>query len=261
MIRNITNVKGIKCWGAHTGVKSMRRDLAIIYSEVQASAAATFTQNKVQAEPIKISQRHLKNNRAQVIVCNAGNANACTGEQGRLGAEAMADAVAEMLHISAEDVIVASTGLIGEKFPTEDVVEGIKINIPKLSDNAKAGSFVANAILTTDTFAKEGFLLGHASVVCIPEEYPIIDYLEHLFRFTAHESCGKCFPCRLGSTRGAEMIAKAREGNYKMEITLMNDLLETLETGSLCALGGGLPLPVKNAMKYFKDELAPYFNA
>jgi NADH-quinone oxidoreductase subunit F len=112
-----------------------------------------------------------------------------------------------------------------------------------------------------DTFAKEGFLLGHASVVCIPEEYPIIDYLEHLFRFTAHESCGKCFPCRLGSTRGAEMIAKAREGNYKMDLTLMNDLLETLETGSLCALGGGLPLPVKNAMQYFKDELAPYFNA
>src|SRR5690606_23022969 len=99
-----------------------------------------------------------KNNKAQVIVCNAGNANACTGEQGRLGAEAMANSVAEMLHIPAEDVIVASTGLIGEKFPTEDVVEGIKVNIPKLSDNPKAGSFVANAILTTDTFAKEGFV-------------------------------------------------------------------------------------------------------
>ena len=112
-----------------------------------------------------------------------------------------------------------------------------------------------------DSFAREGFLLGHASVVCIPEDYPIIQYLEHLFRFTAHESCGKCFPCRLGSTRGYEMLAKAQQGNYKMDITLMNDLLETLETGSLCALGGGLPLPVKNAMKYFKSELAPYFNS
>ncbi|MEX2591302.1 MAG: bifunctional ornithine acetyltransferase/N-acetylglutamate synthase, partial [Anditalea sp.] len=59
MIRNITNVRGIKCWGAHTGVKSMRRDLALIYSEVQAAAAATFTQNKVLAEPIKITQKHL----------------------------------------------------------------------------------------------------------------------------------------------------------------------------------------------------------
>src|SRR5690606_29581700 len=158
MIRNITNVRGIKCWGAHSGVKSMRRDLAIIYSEVQAAAAATFTQNKVQAEPIKISQKNLKNHRAQVIVCNAGNANACTGEQGRQGAEAMANAVSEMLNIPAEDVIVASTSLIGEKFPTADVVEGIRVNIPKLSDNPKAGSFVANAILTTDTFAKEGFV-------------------------------------------------------------------------------------------------------
>jgi NADH-quinone oxidoreductase subunit F len=111
-----------------------------------------------------------------------------------------------------------------------------------------------------DSFAREGFLLGHASVVCIPDDYPLIAYLEHLFRFTAHESCGKCFPCRLGSTRGYEMIDKARTSDYKMDKTLMNDLLETLETGSLCALGGGLPLPVKNALKYFETELAPYFN-
>ncbi|MDO6439023.1 bifunctional glutamate N-acetyltransferase/amino-acid acetyltransferase ArgJ [Cyclobacterium sp. 1_MG-2023] len=158
MIKNITSVKGIKCWGAHSGVKSMRRDLAIIFSEVPAAAAATLTQNKVQAEPIKVTQRNLSNNRAQVIVCNAGNANACTGEQGRKGAEAMADTVAAALKISPEDVIVASTGLIGEPFPTEDVVEGIKTTVPKLSNDAKAGSFLANAILTTDTFAKEGFV-------------------------------------------------------------------------------------------------------
>ncbi len=158
MIKNITGVKGIKVWGAHSGVKSMRRDLALIYSEVPAAAAATFTQNKVQAEPIKLTKKHLKNNRAQVIVCNAGNANACTGEQGRLGAEAMAKAVSDGLGIPKEDVIVASTGLIGEKFPTEDVVEGIRTSIPKLSEDPKAGSFVANAILTTDTFAKEGFV-------------------------------------------------------------------------------------------------------
>ncbi len=159
MIKNITSVRGIKCWGAHTGVKSMRRDLAIIYSEVPAAAAAVFTQNKVRAEPVEISEKHVKtNNRAQVIVCNAGNANACTGEQGRLGAEAMVKTTAELLNIPEEDVIVASTGLIGEPFPTEDVVNGIKENIHKLSDNTKAGSFVANAILTTDTFAKEGFV-------------------------------------------------------------------------------------------------------
>ncbi|MEP0710463.1 MAG: bifunctional glutamate N-acetyltransferase/amino-acid acetyltransferase ArgJ, partial [Algoriphagus sp.] len=151
-------VRGIKCWGAHTGVKSMKRDLAIIYSEVPAAAAGTLTQNKVRAEPIKITEKNLANNKAQVIICNAGNANACTGDQGREGAEAMVKAAAETLGISEEDVIVASTGIIGVEFPTEDVVEGLKVNIPKLSGELRAGSFVANAILTTDTFAKEGFI-------------------------------------------------------------------------------------------------------
>lgn len=110
-----------------------------------------------------------------------------------------------------------------------------------------------------DSFAHQGFLLGHASVVCIPENYPLIDYIEHLFQFTAHESCGKCFPCRLGSTRGYELIAKAKTEEYKIDYELMTDLLETLEKGSLCALGGGLPLPIKNALHYFENELAGYF--
>lgn len=110
-----------------------------------------------------------------------------------------------------------------------------------------------------DTFAAAGFLLGHASVVCIPSDYPLIAYLEHLFRFTAHESCGKCFPCRLGSTRGYEMIDKARTTDYKLDRTLLQDLLETMESGSLCALGGGLPLPIKNALRYFDNELSPFF--
>ena len=120
-------------------------------------------------------------------------------------------------------------------------------------------SKIENLSIDYDSFAKEGFLLGHASIVCIPSDYPLIDYIEHLFQFTAHESCGKCFPCRIGSTRGYEMIAKAKNENYKMDKELMNDLLETLETGSLCALGGGLPLPIKNALKYFDTELEGYF--
>lgn len=110
-----------------------------------------------------------------------------------------------------------------------------------------------------ESFAKEGFLLGHASVVCIPSTFPLILYLEHLFEFTAHESCGKCFPCRLGSTRGKEMLQRARTSEYKIDRVLLDDLLETLEIGSLCMLGGGLPLPVKNALQYFGDELKGYF--
>jgi NADH-quinone oxidoreductase subunit F len=110
-----------------------------------------------------------------------------------------------------------------------------------------------------DSFAKEGFLLGHASVVCIPQDFPIIRYIEHLFQFTSHESCGKCFPCRLGSKRGAEMLSKAADGKLKIDRELFTDLITTMEIGSLCALGGGLPLPVRNAMKYFDAELKQYF--
>ena len=115
--------------------------------------------------------------------------------------------------------------------------------------------------LTVDfeSFSQNGFLLGHASIVGVPEDFPLVEYLEHLFAFTAHESCGKCFPCRLGSVRGEEMLHKAQHEGYRIDETLFNDLLTTLEKGSLCALGGGMPLPVRNALQYFREELDPYF--
>jgi NADH:ubiquinone oxidoreductase subunit F (NADH-binding) len=116
--------------------------------------------------------------------------------------------------------------------------------------------------LTVDfeSFKQAGFLLGHAGVVSLPQALPMIEYIEHLFQFTADESCGKCFPCRLGSTRGRELVAKARaDQGYKIDRTLIGDLLETMEQTSLCALGGGVPLPIKNALEHFADELRPYF--
>lgn len=111
-----------------------------------------------------------------------------------------------------------------------------------------------------ESFAQGGFLLGHASVVSIPEKMPMVKYLEHVFDFAAYESCGKCFPCRLGTTRGHEMFQKAINENYKIDMKLLTDLLTTLEEGSLCAHGGGIPLPVRNALQYFDDELKSYFN-
>ncbi len=111
-----------------------------------------------------------------------------------------------------------------------------------------------------ESFAKEGFLLGHASVVSIPADFPMMKFIEHLFDFAAYESCGKCFPCRLGTKRGQEMSTKALESDYKIDRKLFNDLLVTLEQGSLCAHGGGIPLPIKNALHYFEDELKAYFN-
>jgi NADH-quinone oxidoreductase subunit F len=117
--------------------------------------------------------------------------------------------------------------------------------------------------LTVDfeSFASAGFLLGHAGVVSIPASFPMIEYIQHLFQFTADESCGKCFPCRMGSTRGKELIAKARsDSSYKIDRTLLDDLLETMQITSLCALGGGVPLPIKNALQYFEDELRPFLS-
>jgi NADH-quinone oxidoreductase subunit F len=114
--------------------------------------------------------------------------------------------------------------------------------------------------ISFESFAQQGFLLGHASIIGIPADYPMIQYLEHLFAFTAHESCGKCFPCRIGSVRGKELLQQAQSGNYTIDHQLFDDLLETLAKGSLCALGGGIPLPVRNALRYFNDELKPYFS-
>jgi NADH-quinone oxidoreductase subunit F len=113
--------------------------------------------------------------------------------------------------------------------------------------------------LDFESFSGAGFLLGHASVVCIPESYPMMRYIEHLFDFAAYESCGKCFPCRLGTKRGHELAQKALQGGYAIDRELFEDLLTTLEQGSLCAHGGGIPLPIRNIVRYFEPELQSYF--
>ena len=121
-------------------------------------------------------------------------------------------------------------------------------------------SKIGDLTLDFESFSQEGFLMGHASVVSVPHDYPIMKFIEHLFDFAAYESCGICFPCRLGTKRGHELAEKALQSNYKIDRKLFTDLLTTLEQGSLCAHGGGIPLPVRNALQYFDDELRPYFN-
>ena len=152
--------------------------------------------------------------------------------------------------------------------PFSEVVNGLgggfKKSVKALHVGGPLGGLVPvhkipDLTLDFESFAANGFLLGHAGVVSLPEDFPLIAYLEHLFEFTAAESCGKCFPCSLGSVRGQEMLSKAQHEGYKIPRQLLNDLLETLEIGSLCALGGGLPLGVKNALKYFEPELRGYF--
>ncbi len=120
-------------------------------------------------------------------------------------------------------------------------------------------SKVDDLTLDFESFAGGGFLLGHAGIVSVPDDFPVIRLLEHLFEFTMKESCGKCFPCRLGSVRGYELLSHASEKGEKISRRLFDDLLETMQLGSLCALGGGLPLPVKNALRYFSDEMDGFF--
>ncbi len=116
------------------------------------------------------------------------------------------------------------------------------------------------AVLSLDfeSFAAAGFLLGHAGIVSIPQDFPMIDFLCHLFTFMAAESCGKCLPCRLGTEKGRRMLVAATVDD-PVDGRAFDDLLETLELGSLCGLGSGLPLPVRNILSYFGTELADYF--
>jgi len=109
-------------------------------------------------------------------------------------------------------------------------------------------------------FTKAGFMLGHGSIVSIPEDFNMIKYIHHLFKFTAEESCGKCFPGRLGSYRGKEMFDQAVNKTNKIPIKLLNELLITMQKGSLCALCGAIPLPIQNILKYFTDEFKTDIN-
>lgn len=142
--------------------------------------------------------------------------------------------------------------------------KGFRVPVKALHIGGPLGGMVPmsqidDLTLDFESFRQHGFLLGHASVVSIPETMPFIKYLEHLFEFASDESCGKCFPCRLGTKRGQEMFKKAMEDNYSLNMQLLDDLLHSLEQGSLCAHGGGIPLPVRNILKHFEAELKPYF--
>jgi len=104
-------------------------------------------------------------------------------------------------------------------------------------------------------FIQAGFMLGHGSIVSIPKDFSMVEYIHHLFEFSAEESCGKCFPGRLGSYRGKEMFDQAINKSKKIPLKLLNELLITMKKGSLCALCGAIPVPIMNIVKYFYDEI------
>ncbi len=153
MKTGITAPKGFKAAGIHCGIKKSKKDLALIISETPATAAGIFTLNKVQAAPVLVSKKHLNEGNAfRAIICNSGNANACTGKQGFSDAINMAIKTAEVLGIDPKEVFVSSTGVIGETLPMERLLKGIENIVQYLKDDNDLAA--AEAIMTTDTFVK-----------------------------------------------------------------------------------------------------------
>ncbi|WP_312070679.1 bifunctional glutamate N-acetyltransferase/amino-acid acetyltransferase ArgJ [Anaerotignum propionicum] len=150
----VTAPKGFLAGGLHCGVRAsqMKKDLAMIYSQTPCTAAAVYTQNKVYGAPITVTKNNIANGMAQAMICNSGNANTCNAD-GVEKAEAMCQMTAEALGLSPEDIIIASTGVIGAVLPLEPIAKGIKELAPQLT--ADGGALAAEAIMTTDTKAKE----------------------------------------------------------------------------------------------------------
>jgi len=153
----ITVPDGFKSAGIACGIKeSNNRDLALILSENAAEVAAVFTGNQVKAAPVLLSQKRVKDNKCKAVIVNSGNANACTGEKGKINTEKMTEAVARKFNLPVEQVLVASTGIIGQQLPMDKIKKGIEKLKLEFSDNRIKNSDLeaAKAILTTDNQVK-----------------------------------------------------------------------------------------------------------
>lgn len=143
---------GFTAGGVHCGIRKNRkkRDLALIFAEKTCSAAAVYTQNLVKGAPLLVTREHLANGRARAIICNSGNANTCNAD-GEYKAKMMCDIAAEVLSIPTDDVLVASTGVIGQVLPIAPIADAAEALKASLGDHSIEA---AEAIMTTDTIPK-----------------------------------------------------------------------------------------------------------
>jgi len=154
-------VQGFKASAVKAGLKKDKGlDLALIFSERETAVAGVFTTNKVVAAPVFLTREHTKNGRARAIIANAGNANACTGKAGFNDARRTAELVADKLGIGSDEVLVASTGVIGQPLNVDRIVEALPTLVERLSPDGIPTA--ARAIMTTDSFAKVSHFEGHA---------------------------------------------------------------------------------------------------
>ncbi len=141
--------------------------MMLLVSEVSAVAAGVFTTNAVPGEPVVVSKKHIRNGRAQAVICNSGIANVCTGEQGHADALQMCQWTADQVGCQAADVLVCSTGVIGHRLPMDHIQRGIATLGPRLRSSQGADAAGAQAILTTDLVIKTAatsFKLGKKTV-------------------------------------------------------------------------------------------------
>jgi glutamate N-acetyltransferase/amino-acid N-acetyltransferase len=150
----VTAARGFTASGIHCGIRKSRPDLALLVSDRPASAAAVFTRNRVQAAPVVVCRETLlaSGGRARAVIVNSGNANACTGPDGMVHARMTVEATARVLGVEPGEVLVASTGVIGQRLPVERLLDGIPAAVAALSP--AGGEPASEAILTTDTCAK-----------------------------------------------------------------------------------------------------------
>ena len=150
----ITGPKGFHAAGVHCGIKKVKKDLALVYSSEPARVAGIFTMNKVPAAPVIVDRLQLtKSSSFRAILVNSGNANACTGERGLNDAWSMADLTAAALDIRRGEVLVSSTGVIGQYLPMDSLAAGITEAVSMLDVDGHTAA--AEAIMTTDKFPKE----------------------------------------------------------------------------------------------------------
>ncbi len=150
----VTGPKGFRAAGIHTGIKKAKKDLSLVFSDAPAKAAGVFTTSKVQAAPVLVCKQQLKRSASfRAILVNSGNANACTGERGLNDAWTMVESVAREAGIAAKDVLVSSTGVIGQYLPMDKIAAGIPRIVSSLGVDGHLSA--AEGIMTTDTFSKE----------------------------------------------------------------------------------------------------------
>ena len=206
---SVTAPKGFTANGVHAGIRRQKLDLAIVRSTVPAVGAGMFTINRVQAAPVKLCLASLALEEPWAIVANSGNANACTGLRGDIDARAVQAETARLLGLKSEQVLVLSTGVIGQPMPMGRILPALRPCADGLADGPDAGRRTAEAIMTTDLRSKEsvahgpGFTVGGTAkgsgmihpnmatmLAIVTTDYPLASHAEalELLRPAVHES-------------------------------------------------------------------------